>query len=69
MKRRLQDAKSWLVLRAKSADLRSVMACAAFAAIVIGLWWERPSLALIVPGGVVFTLLVVSHLRGDATNA
>lgn len=43
--------------------MRNLLATLAFVAVIVGLWWERPSLALIVPGGVVFVCLTWSHLR------
>jgi hypothetical protein len=45
------------------------VATIAFAAVAVGLWWERPSLALIIPGAVVFGCLTWSHLRGTNPNA
>lgn len=43
---------------------RGWLAMLSLSAVTIGLWLERPSLALIVPGGVVFLCLVWSHLSG-----
>lgn len=37
----------------------------ALLAITVGLWWERPSLALIVPGLLVFLSLAYDRLRGE----
>jgi hypothetical protein len=40
------------------------MATAALAAITAGLYLERPSLALLIPGAIVFAALAWSHLKG-----
>lgn len=42
----------------------ALLAFAGFVAVVVGLWWERPSLALIVPGGAVFAIVSRTYLRG-----
>jgi hypothetical protein len=44
--------------------LRNLLATLAFAAVVAGLWLERPSLALILPGLFVFGCLALDHLTG-----
>lgn len=44
---------------------RPTLAFIAFVALTVGLWWERPSLALIVPGSVALVCLAVTHLRGE----
>lgn len=31
--------------------------------LAVGLWWERPSLALIVPGGVLLAMLCYGTIR------
>jgi hypothetical protein len=41
------------------------VATLALVAISVGLWWERPSLALIIPGAIVFGCLTWTHLRGN----
>lgn len=47
------------------ADLwPTAVAVAAFAALMLGLWWERPSLALIVGGGFVFGCVCWTYARG-----
>ena len=51
-------------LRAQSA-----LATVSFAAVIIGLWWERPSLALILPGAFVFSCLSWSYLTSGRKNA
>jgi len=46
------------------ANARDLAALAAFLAVAVGLWWERPSLALIVPGALVFGCLAWGHVAG-----
>jgi len=68
-----------LVYRLKVPLARARLACArqarngaatlAVAAIAGGLWLERPSLALIVPGALVFACLAWTHLRGGTRDA
>lgn len=48
---------------------RNAIATAAFVAFTLGLWMERPSLALIVPGAIVFSALTFTHFRGGNGNA
>lgn len=43
---------------------RGLLSVLSLVAVTVGLWIERPSLALIVPGGIVFACLVWSHLNG-----
>lgn len=43
---------------------RGFLALVSLAALAVGSALERPSLGLIVPGGIVFVCLVWSHLRG-----
>lgn len=62
---RLQKLLLPPVRRAWRASARPAAATAALAAIAVGLWWERPSLALIVPASIVFAALAWSHLRGS----
>jgi hypothetical protein len=45
-------------------NARPLMATAALAAITAGLYLERPSLALLIPGAIVFAALAWSHLKG-----
>lgn len=63
-----------LVLRALGYAAAAVLTVAAYhaldlasalalAAIGVGLWWERPSLGLIVPGAIVLALAVLGRLR------
>ncbi len=57
-----------LRLRMRKAA-RPLAATAAFTAIVAGLWLERPSLALLIPGTIIFALLVYSHVLGVKPDA
>ncbi len=56
-------------ITALRTNMRSIIATIALAAVAVGLWMERPSLALIIPGGVVFALLAWSHARGATEDA
>ncbi len=49
----------------KRVDPRGLTAFASLAVVTTGLWWERPSLALIIPGTIVFVCLAWSHLKGE----
>jgi hypothetical protein len=44
--------------------LRNLLATASFVAVIVGLWWERPALALILPGAFILGCLVYWHVRG-----
>ncbi len=44
--------------------VRSALAALSCAAVLTGLWWERPSVALVVGGGAVFAALTYGHIRG-----
>lgn len=50
---------SWL-----RSSPRDLAALAGFVAVSVGLWWERPSLALIVPGTAIVAACTVAHFRG-----
>jgi hypothetical protein len=52
-------------LNLAAANARGALAVAALTAISVGLWWERPSLALILPGGFILWALVWSHTRSE----
>jgi hypothetical protein len=54
--------KALLLWASHPATSRNLVATAAFAAILAGLWMERPSLALIVGEAIVFGSLAWSHL-------
>ncbi len=51
------------VLLLIAANAPGLLASGSLLAVAIGLWWERPSLALIVPGAVVFGLMAWARAR------
>lgn len=53
-----------LLLWARS-NANNIALTVALAAIAAGCYLERPSLALLIPGGIVFTCLAYTGLRGD----
>lgn len=48
------------------ANAHNILFTAGLAAVSVGLWWERPSLALIVPGTVVCGGMVLAWWRATA---
>ena len=62
----------WRTLRTKAgislgwagAHAEDLLFTAALAFLAVGLWWERPSLALIIPASLVCGLLIYQRLRG-----
>jgi hypothetical protein len=62
----------WRTLRTKmgllpgwaGAHAQDLLFTAALLVVAVGLWWERPSLALIVPASLVCVLLIYQRLRG-----
>lgn len=48
------------------ANARNLLFTAGLSAVSVGLWWERPSLSLIVPGTVVCGGMVLAWWRATA---
>jgi hypothetical protein len=46
------------------AARRGIVAASALASIGIGCWWYSPPLGLIVPGAIVFALLIFARVSG-----
>lgn len=58
------------MLRRKwNISLQGALATGSLCAITFGLYLERPSLALIIPGSVIFACLAWSYNRRGKTNA
>lgn len=55
-------------IRWLSGNAANLLFTAALAAVCTGLWWERPSLALILPGTLVLGLLVYDRIRGGGDD-
>jgi hypothetical protein len=47
------------------ANAQNLLATSSLLAIAVGLWWERPSLALVIPGTIIFLCLIWGRLRPE----
>jgi hypothetical protein len=66
MKINFKRIRPILILAVRLPFRPGSVATLALAAISVGLWWERPSLALIIPGSIIFGCITWTHLRGTS---